>query len=242
MRNLSQSLNKELFDLVNDNYHDFLSLGSILQGGEDKVEEVRVGLLSFQRDLVAVKEELDCRRKDVANLLDEKRALRQEIRIGRNLLEIADLIEDLEEQLMIGQIGRITPSAIVEEDDSNAEDESLGVHTIDSGDAASDGDEHNSSPRRLETRVEQFLMIKLLLDRCGATHPFLARQEKRISQIRTTLLLDLGGMLKEECMQDDTDHDHRTRLESLLRLYKALGARTDADLVLGQSKKWQGET
>ena len=45
LRERSQGLSKELLDLVNTNYEQFLSLGSDLKGGEEKVEDVRVGLL-----------------------------------------------------------------------------------------------------------------------------------------------------------------------------------------------------
>ncbi len=42
LRERSQALSKELLDLVNTNYEQFLSLGSDLRGGEEKVEDVRV--------------------------------------------------------------------------------------------------------------------------------------------------------------------------------------------------------
>jgi hypothetical protein len=49
LRSRSQLLNKELLDLVNSNYQDFLNLGNSLHGGEEKVEEVRIGLLGFRK-------------------------------------------------------------------------------------------------------------------------------------------------------------------------------------------------
>ncbi|KAG4441728.1 hypothetical protein IFR05_002807, partial [Cadophora sp. M221] len=39
LRERSQALSKELLDLVNTNYEQFLSLGSDLKGGEEKVED-----------------------------------------------------------------------------------------------------------------------------------------------------------------------------------------------------------
>lgn len=65
-------MSKELLDLVNDKYQDFLSLGNTLRGGEERIEEVRVGLLGFQRDLTSVRENVKRRREDVAALIDEK--------------------------------------------------------------------------------------------------------------------------------------------------------------------------
>src|SRR5580700_8340667 len=55
LRERSQTLSKELLDLVNTNYEEFLSLGSDLKGGEEKVQDVRVGLLGFKRGVEDVR-------------------------------------------------------------------------------------------------------------------------------------------------------------------------------------------
>ena len=70
------------------------------------MEEVRVGLLSFQRELGLIKSKVESRRHDVATLMEDKRSLKQEIMLGRALLEIAERIEDLEGHLMIGETTR----------------------------------------------------------------------------------------------------------------------------------------
>ncbi|KAL1645780.1 hypothetical protein SLS58_003664 [Diplodia intermedia] len=49
LRARSGLISRELLDLVNANYADFLSLGRALRGGEDRVEEVRVGLLGLRK-------------------------------------------------------------------------------------------------------------------------------------------------------------------------------------------------
>lgn len=90
LRDLSQTLNKELLDLVNENYQDFLSLGSVLKGGEEKVEEVRVGLLGFQRDVAAIQAKVEARRKEVESLLQEKKRYRMKANIAKALLDIAE--------------------------------------------------------------------------------------------------------------------------------------------------------
>jgi len=99
LRELSQSLNKELVDLVNDNYQDFLTLGRTLRGGDEKVEDIRVGLLVFQRDVAGLKVKLDTRRETVQAMLNEKRIVMTEIEKGRLLLDIAGRLEALERQL-----------------------------------------------------------------------------------------------------------------------------------------------
>ena len=80
LRDLSSSLNKELLDLVNENYTDFLSLGSTLKGGEEKVEEVRVGLLGFQRDVNGIKAAVTNRKEEVRGLVGERKQFRLERR------------------------------------------------------------------------------------------------------------------------------------------------------------------
>ena len=105
LRDRSQQLQKELLDLVNDNYQDFLSLGSSLKGGEEKIEEVRVGLLGFKRDVEGLKEKVKSRRLEVGNLVDERRRIRKEVQLGRSLLEVDQRLEELEERLMVASNG-----------------------------------------------------------------------------------------------------------------------------------------
>jgi conserved oligomeric Golgi complex subunit 2 len=184
LRELSQSLNKELLDLVNENYQDFLSLGSTLNGGEEKVEELRVGLLAFQHDLSAVEDNVEHRRAEVAALIDEKKSTIKQIKVGKSLLEIAERLEDLEANLMIG---RTTDEALKgahsenkclsDESDDGAEDENMALH-------------------RLERCVEQYLILQLQLRRHNRSQSYIHNQSDRISRIRATLEIDLQGALK----------------------------------------------
>ena len=192
---LSQSLNKELLDLVNDNYRDFLSLGSTLSGGEEKVEEVRVGLLGFQRELGLIKSKVESRRNDVAKLLDDKRRLKQEIKLGRVLLEIAERTEDLEGHLMIGEAARRRSHNGMPGQSTNEE------ATFDS--FSEDSDEESSvredrpHVHRLERLVEQYLIVKVLLRRQDNPHPFISTLEVRLHQIQITLRLDIEATMKQ---------------------------------------------
>ena len=195
LRTLSQSLNKELLDLVNDNYQDFLSLGSTLSGGEEKVEEVRVGLLGFQRELSLIRSKVDSRREDVAKLLEDKRRLKQEINLGRALLEIAERIEDLEGRLMIGEAGRRTSKNGLP-DGSTTGDAAF--------DSFSEGSEDESSTNedrphvgRLERLVEQCLVAKVLMRRHDVAQPLVLALQERLRQIQITLRLDIEATTKQ---------------------------------------------
>lgn len=206
---MSQSLSKELLDLVNDNYQEFLSLGSALQGGEEKIEEVRVGLLGFQRDLTSIRDDAEQRRKNAAALIAEKRHLGKRIQTGRSLLDVAKQIEDLEASLMIGA------SANTNEVNGETQDFS------DESDDDVDGGE--MSTRLLERHVEQYLVLRLLLGRHSPEQPYVLSQSDRLTRIRSTLCLDLGAALEhsKSFQRDQPNADSRmSRLTELLSSVK----------------------
>jgi len=221
LRTLSQSLNKELLDLVNDKYQDFLSLGSTLSGGEEKVEEVRLGLLGFQRELSLIRSKVDSRRDDVAKLLDDKRRLKQEIKLGRGLLEIAERIEDLERHLLIGEDTR-RRSQNGRPDGSTNEEAAFDSFSEESDDGSS-ASEDQPHVRRLERLVEQYLVIRVLIRRHGVEHPFILALEDRLHQIQITLRLDVEATLKQvQGMVSERGDSIESSSEGLLQLRQFL--------------------
>lgn len=104
LRTRSQTLAKELLDLVNDEYQAFLGLGSDLRGGEEKVENVRVGVLGFVKGVDGVKGSVVARKEDVNRLLEEKKRIASQILVGRQLVEIHTRIGELEDALAITQV------------------------------------------------------------------------------------------------------------------------------------------
>ncbi|EEP79025.1 conserved hypothetical protein [Uncinocarpus reesii 1704] len=180
LRELSQSLSKELLDLVNENYQDFLSLGTALKGGEEKVEEIRTVLLGFQRDIRSVKEKFESRKATIKELLDEKKQLGSQIAIGHDLLDIAERIELLEQRLMVRQRPR---------------DNEVDVEDVDYDDGETDEDEDQRngeldttpliSLRRLERRTHQYLSLKVVITRVGEQHPFVIGQGARLAVIKS---------------------------------------------------------
>ncbi|EXJ93865.1 hypothetical protein A1O1_02258 [Capronia coronata CBS 617.96] len=199
LRELSHSLNKELVDLVNDNYQEFLSLGSTLSGGGEKIEDIRVGLLGFQRDIKAVRDKVDERRNEVIELLKEKRALKQQVAVGRALLEIAERLDQLEEKLNISNERATNP----QEGKVQAEEGlQFGEQWMDTAGDESD-DEYDSEedlelPPRLRRRIEDYLILKHLVGRHSPHHPFILAQEARVRKIQEVLLSDLDIAIKQE--------------------------------------------
>ncbi|KIW91625.1 uncharacterized protein Z519_07593 [Cladophialophora bantiana CBS 173.52] len=201
LRELSQTLNKELVDLVNDNYQDFLELGSTLYGGEEKIEDIRLGLLGFERDIKAVRDKVDARRNEVAELLRQKRALRQETSVGQALLEVAERLDLLEEKLKIS-----TPTASATKSkgqlkDGGGEawsDEWIEETATNESDEEYNSDEVTGVPPRLRRRTEEFLILKHLASKHSPQHPFLLAQEGRMRKIQEVLLTDLEMTIKQQ--------------------------------------------
>ncbi|OJJ48499.1 hypothetical protein ASPZODRAFT_1610676 [Penicilliopsis zonata CBS 506.65] len=225
LRSLDQLLSKELLDLVNENYQDFLSLGSALRGGEEKTEEVRVGLLAFQRDVRAIRDKIEDQRADVEALLKEKKRLRSEANIGKLLLDYADRVEELEQRLMIGDL---STGDHQQESDSEASDPEMGLYSSDS-EGSEDASVAESSPvpaapavslKRLEHHIRKFLYLTTLTDRIGSSHPFLLSQQPRMENIRSTLLLDLKSALGQT--QNATDKQE-ARTMAVMKMYNLMG-------------------
>jgi len=215
LRELSQSLNKELVDLVNDNHQDFLSLGSTLGGGEDRIEDVRVGLLGFQRDIASIRDKISGRRNEVADLLERQKSLKQEVGVARTLLEIAERTQELEQKLMIG---KPEPKPISSGYGSTGSEEIWGNDWISDRIYDSDEDyedeENNPAPKKLKTRVEQYLMIEKMIARLDQKHPFITAQRARLSEIYDTIILDLEAA---DSQQWSTQRKNETvRLRSLM--------------------------
>ncbi|KAL5047395.1 oligomeric golgi complex component, COG2-domain-containing protein [Aspergillus fruticulosus] len=224
LRDLDQLLSRELLDLVNENYQDFLSLGIALEGGEEKVEQVRVGLLAFQRDVQSIRDKVEARQRDVAELLKEKKRLRSNANIGRVLLDFADRVEVLEKRMMIGEQ---TPG---EKPGELSDTESDFLESEDDEDETDNEDRDDNAPplvslKRLERHLLKYLYLTRLSSRIGDEHPFLLAQQQRMSKIRSALLLDLRKAL-EQAKQARKKRDTKTL--AVLRLYKLMGEDTSA--------------
>lgn len=188
---------------MNDNYADFLSLGTSLSGGEEKIEEVRVGLLGFERDVQQLREKVVKERERVADLVREKKQVLREMAVGRGLLEIEQRVGELE--VDIGLRGReIRAPVVVDTMEEGMDDpkEEWGDDWKDEEPVESDdeyeNDEQSAVSTRLRKRAEQFLMIVVLMERYDPNHPFLLAEQGRIRRLRQTLLLDLDAAIRAE--------------------------------------------
>ncbi|KUJ06717.1 uncharacterized protein LY89DRAFT_743629 [Mollisia scopiformis] len=220
LRERSQALSKELLDLVNTNYEQFLSLGSDLKGGEEKVEDVRVGLLGFKRGVEDVRGKVKERKQEVEALLAEKKGVSKEIALGRKLVELDARLEELEDRLMVASLGR-TVNGNDEDVWSESEDDE------DEDELSIDG-ANGTSTKKLQRLVIDYRHIEHLSASIGQ-HPFIVAQESRMQRVRNTILLDLREALKKASPTNDAG---RTKLVEILSIYRNLGADGEAVKVL----------
>ncbi|CCD49909.1 hypothetical protein BofuT4_P096170.1 [Botrytis cinerea T4] len=228
LRERSQGLSKELLDLVNTNYEQFLSLGSDLKGGEEKVEDVRVGLLGFKRGVEDVRGKVRERKLEVEGLLDEKKSVTKEIALGRKLLEVDSRLEELEDRLMVASLGR-SPNGLEDswsEDEEEDEDE-------DEGDLAIDGVVNGTSTKRLQRFVLDYRNVEHLTITIGLDHPFIAAQQPRLLRLKNTIVLDLNNALKQAM---SLKVEGRPRLVKIMGIYRDLGAGDEAVKILRDVK------
>jgi hypothetical protein len=216
LRQRSQLLNRELLDLVNGNYDEFLSLGGDLKGGEEKVEGVRVGLLGFQREIEGIRKAVRDRAEETAELLAEKKGLRKEVVFGRSLLEVHERLEELEEKLGI----KVKEGEDDDDDDEDEDDE-------DDDEDTAEGSSHNSAVRRLRKQSEQYLMIVFQSSKIGLSHPFLVSLQPRVEEVRKTLILDLSASLRQARSSND-----RNAILGFSQVFGILEAQNDALKVL----------
>lgn len=232
LRSLEQLLNKELLDLVNENYQDFLSLGTALRGGEEKVEGVKVGLLSFQRDVQSIRDKIETRRREVEALLNEKRRLRSHADIGKELLDYADRVDELEHRLMIAD--KATRRDTTTDDDvSDTDSDRYGSGRDESDDEELEDGTAPVSLKRLERHVQKYIFLTSIAKRVGEQHPFLLAQQPRVGKIKSTVLLDLKTAL-EQASHAGVKRDARTM--ACLRLYDLIGEDVSAVAALKNLK------
>ena len=202
-----------MLDLVNENYQDFLSLGSSLQGGDEKVEEVRLGLLGFKRDVEGLKSKVDERRDEVAALVTERKEIRRQILVGRTLLDVDERLRNLEQNLML----------VSNEVENQHAQSAHGDHGLsESGDESEEGEDGSILVSRLSRHVRHYLLADKVMRRIGSEHPFVAAQESRMARLKDTILLDLGNALKQ-----GDHHDERSTIR-ILALYRDMGEPQEA--------------
>jgi conserved oligomeric Golgi complex subunit 2 len=228
LRDRSSAISHELLELVNSNYSAFLSLGDELQGGEERVEDVRVALLGFRRAVEEIKERVRDRGDEVVKLNGELGGVRREVEKGRKMIELDERVGMLERRLAVGGKG---PGA-GEEDDEEDEDE----YDDEDEDDEDDEDSGDLSGRRrddvlgsglgkLSQLANDYVEIEELVETIGKETLFVRKTEERIIRCRNTLVLDLNTALKAA---KTAGVRGQTRLLKLMSLYSLMDAQAEA--------------
>ncbi|KAI4635955.1 hypothetical protein J4E83_000909 [Alternaria metachromatica] len=217
LRSRSQLLSKELLDLVNSNYQDFLNLGNSLHGGEEKVEEVRVGLLGFRKEVDGLAGVVGKREEEVGELLQERRDVRAKIDLGRRLIDYDARLKELEAELLIETAGHET--IILGEEVSDSEDEE---------DEDEEEEGYGVSVAKLRRNVVHYRLV-LGLQKELSEHPFVAAQAARIAKVRSTLLMDLSTALQQAKTADKSDAG---RVMKVMKIYADMEEPAEAVKVL----------
>ena len=188
LRDRSAGISAELLELVNSNSHAFLSLGTDLRGGDEKVEDVKVALLGFRRAVEEVKSKVTSKRAETELLTDELRHVRTDIEVGRKMIEASERLSSLEEALALGSLPNKTDDLNLDTDDDDDDD-------ADDDDAV-DG-LLGSPPSKLLASARDYCQIETLLSSLDRDLPLVVKMVARLTKCRNTLLLDLHNALRE---------------------------------------------
>lgn len=219
LRERSAAISAELLELVNANYTSFLSLGSELKGGEDRVEDVRVALLGFRRAVEEIKGRVGERARDVGSLNRELGGVRSEIEVGRKMLELDERVEALEGRLAVGGGGKGTASDESDEEEDDDDDDD------DDDDSGIEEGMVCSSAAKLAQLAQDYVAVDNLADAVGRDSPFVRKMEERMIRCRNTILLDLSTALKEAKRAGVTG---QRKLLKLMGIYTLMDAQTEA--------------
>ncbi|EMR69076.1 putative oligomeric golgi complex subunit 2 protein [Eutypa lata UCREL1] len=212
LRERSAAISAELLELVNANYTSFLSLGSELKGGEDRVEDVRVALLGFRRAVEEIKGRVGERARDVGSLNRELGGVRTEIEVGRKMLELDERVEALEGRLAVGG-GKGVASDESDEEEDDDDDSGIEEGMV------------CSSAAKLAQLAQDYVAVDNFADAVGRDSPFVRKMEERMIRCRNTILLDLSTALKEAKRAGVTG---QRKLLKLMGIYTLMDAQTEA--------------
>lgn len=238
LRNRSRDLERELVELVNAEYADFVGLGRSLAGGEGKVEDLRVGLLQFRREMESLVEKLSRTEGDVKRELERRRKVVREMMLVKGLLAVAQRLDDLEMLLLLDDTGASGEQGTATD---AGREQQLSFRALQ--DLGDDGDASIANLSHLTREVNAYLCLKYSLSRLPPgtvdSHPFLKAQTQRIERIRKTILLDLGTALRsaavrrEEGLLIEAEEEKRKgKVVGVMELFLTMGEEAEAVRIL----------
>ena len=184
------------------------------------MEEVRVGLLGFRKEVSGLKEHVQNREHEVEALVNQKIEIRKKIAVGRQVIAFEEGLRSLEEALVIE--AKTAPDSDSDEEDDEDEDEE------------DDEDDQDSlagvSIAKLKRHVLQYRVAQEQGKKLGE-HPFVLAQAPRMAKVRSTLLMDLSTAL-----QQAKGAKASNRVLKIVQVFGDMGEASEAVKVLKESK------
>jgi conserved oligomeric Golgi complex subunit 2 len=224
LRERSTSISAELLELVNANYTSFLGLGDELKGGEERVEDIRVGLLGFKRVVEEVQSRVRERRLEVGVLNGELQGVKSAVETGRQMLELDERVTGLEVRLALGSTRQVKREGD-EENDSWDEDDGDLEESDEDEEEEGKGGFVGSSPAKLASLAREYVLVDRLATSLGRDLPYVRKMEERLIRCRNTILLDLSTAAKEARKAGEKGHG---RVLKYLAIYRTMDAQTEA--------------
>ena len=219
-------------------YADFVGLGRSLAGGEGKVEDLRVGLLQFRREMESLVEKLGRVEGDVKRDLERRRKVVREMMLVKGLLAVAQRLDALEMLLLLDDAGASGEQGTAAD---MGREQQLSFRALQ--DLGDDGDASIANLAHLTREVDAYLCLKYSLSRLPPgtvdSHPFLKAQAQRIERIRKTILLDLGTTLRstivrreEGLLIEGEEEKRKGKLVGVMKLFFTMGEEAEAVRIL----------
>ncbi|KAK9494601.1 oligomeric golgi complex component, COG2-domain-containing protein [Lipomyces doorenjongii] len=162
LTNWSSLLQKELVELINRDYADFVGLGKSVSGGSGKVGDMKLVVIGFRREVEGISSRLNGVIQEMDELLQKKRAIREQENLGRSLISYAQGLQELEIALHIGT-SPVTNSAEIE-------------------------DTYPSLVSKLKSLTAHYHSVRRILNKLPKDHPYVVAQDSRLGKIRTELI------------------------------------------------------
>lgn len=193
-----------------------------MKGGDEKVEEVRVGLLGFRKEVEGLERGVKEREEEVGRLVREREEVRRKIKVGREVVGFEGALKGLEEALVIEgkeEAGNGSDDDDEEDEDDEDEDEEEEGEVV-----------GGMSIAKLRRHVLQYRIVREAETRLG-DHPFVGAQAPRMIKVRSTLLLDLSTSLQQAKAAKAA-----SRVVKIMKIYADMGEEAEAVKVLKRLK------
>lgn len=101
LKKWDEELSKELIDIINAEYDDFVGQDKALEGGNALTQDVKLEVLRFQSEIKRVRDVFEDNGNNVQKLYKERKALKELERMALLLLEYSTRISDIDAQLSV---------------------------------------------------------------------------------------------------------------------------------------------